>query len=448
MFSLIAAIDKYNGIGLNGKIPWKCIEDTKFFKDTTLNHVVIMGRKTYESIGKHLHDRINIVVSSNIHIEKNTDTLYFNNLFDVVKYCSKTFPFKSGKKCFVIGGATIYNWFNSQGYIGEAFITKINSNYNCDTFFRFDYSEMINKTIKETPEFSIIKYSSVNKEELEILNIIRNVIQVGIDKYDRTGVGTISTFGNQLTFDLGNNNFPLMTTRPMFLRGIFEELMLYIRGQTDSKILESKGINVWQPNTTREFLDSRGLDNLPVGDMGPSYGFLFRYFGAEYKTCKDDYTGKGTDQLFNLINKLKTNPKDRRMIISLWDPSIVDKCPLPPCLYNYQFYVANNKLSCMMTQRSSDIAVAGGWNIATGSLLTIMLAAICNYEPAKLIWNIGDTHIYKNLIEQMKEQVNRIPYLFPKLYIKKRECITDYTFDDLTLIGYQTHPQIKLVMNA
>jgi thymidylate synthase len=233
----------------------------------------------------------------------------------------------------------------------------------------------------------------------------------------------------------------------MFLRGIFEELMLYIRGQTNSKILEDKGITVWKGNTSRNFLDSCGL-TLPEGDMGASYGFLFRHFGAEYKTCLDDYTNKGFDQLYYAIDKLKNNPSDRRIIISLWDPNNLNKCPLPPCLYNYQFYVADNKLYCMMTQRSSDYAVAGGWNIATGSLLTYLIASVCGLEPYKLLWNIGDTHIYNNLVDQIKEQVNRRPYLFPKIIINKKQKIEDYEYSDIKLLCYNYHEPIQMNMNV
>jgi thymidylate synthase len=182
--------------------------------------------------------------------------------------------------------------------------------------------------------------------------------------------------------------------------------------------------------------------------MGASYGFLFRHFGATYIDCKTNYTGQGIDQLSAVINSIKNNPTDRRMIISLWDPVNLNNCPLPPCLYNYQFYVSDGKLSCMMTQRSSDYVVAGGWNIATGSLLTYLIAVVCDLKPDRLVWNIGDTHIYSNLIEQAKEQIKREPYKFAKLYIKKKSDIETFEYTDLELIGYQSHEAIKLVMNA
>jgi thymidylate synthase len=234
----------------------------------------------------------------------------------------------------------------------------------------------------------------------------------------------------------------------MFLRGIFAELMLFIRGQTNNQILEDQRISVWRGNTTRDFLDARGLQHMPVGDMGASYGFLFRHFGAKYDTCLTDYTGQGVDQLGNLIQTIKASPNDRRLIISLWSPPDLDKCPLPPCLYNYQFYIHGKNLSCMMTQRSSDFAVAGGWNIATGALLTYLIAAVCKLEPYELIWNLGDVHIYNNLTEQTKQQLVRCPRVFPKLYINKKENIEDFEFSDLELLCYDPHESIEMILNV
>jgi thymidylate synthase len=265
---------------------------------------------------------------------------------------------------------------------------------------------------------------------------------------NRTGCPTYSLFGRQFRFALDNNKFPLMTTRKMFLRGIFEELMLYLRGQTDSKILEKKGIHVWRGNTTRQFLDKNGL-TLPEGDMGHSYGFSFRHFGAEYKTCHDNYDGQGFDQLYYVINEINKNPTSRRLIISLWEPNHMHKAALPPCLYNYQFYVSNGQLSCMMTQRSSDFALAGGWNIATGALLTYFIAHYTNTKPFELIWNIGDLHIYHNNLSAVAQQITRNPNIYPKLYLTNMpEKIDNITYDNLQLINYCPQGHISMNMNV
>lgn len=448
-FNTIVAYDSKFGIGKDGKIPWDIPTDLYRFKQLTTGNVVIMGRKTYESIGKPLNNRINIIISKTLKLENTENLYFFNDIIEAFKFASSI-----KKTKFVIGGQNIYKWFLDNNLITTEYVTKIYYDYNCDVFYpkytrgvlKDCHGDEMGSNAKVIYEFWTYDYK--NQEEALFLTMGRSILNQGESRDDRTGTGTLSAFGKQLTFDLSNNTFPLLTTRKMFLRGIFEELMLYLRGQTDSKILEEKKINVWQGNTTREFLDKRNLQHLPVGDMGPSYGFLFRHFGAKYIDCKTDYTGQGADQLANVIHLLKTNTTSRRIIISLWDPVNIDSCPLPPCLYNYQFYVANGELSCMMTQRSSDYAVAGGWNIATGALLTIMLAQATDLKPKTLIWNIGDMHLYKNVIDNFKLQLKREPYIFPKLYLPKKEDITTYEFKDLQLINYNYHDAIDFHMNV
>lgn len=445
MFSLVVAIDTACNIGKNGQIPWTCTEDMKHFKSLTTEGVVIMGRKTYESIGHPLPNRVNIVISSqDLTIE---GVHVFKDPWDAVRYCEKN---QKGKKWFVIGGAQIYDWFMNNKLIYDMHITQIHQVYDgCDVKFLFPSTNikwMTSKQLSDSVDYSY--YTMRNPEEEKCMNLLRDILCTGNEKSDRTGTGTKSLFGRQLKFDLRNNTFPLMTSRKMFLRGIFTELMVFIRGQTNNQVLEDQKISIWRGNTTREFLDSRGLQHMPVGDMGSSYGFLFRHFGAKYIDCLQDYTGQGVDQLMNVINTIKKNPNDRRMIISLWDPASLNNCPLPPCLYNYQFYVYNNELYCMMTQRSSDFVVAGGWNIATGALLTYLIANVCGLKPAELIWNLGDVHIYNNLIEQTKTQLERVPRVYPKLFINKKEHIEDFEFSDLMLVNYNPHPHIEMVMNV
>jgi dihydrofolate reductase/thymidylate synthase len=442
MFSTVVAMDSKKGIATDNIIPWHFSEDLKFFRELTENNVVIMGRKTYESIGKPLPNRINIVITRGVQ-PLHPDVIAFNDMWRCVDYCLTQ---HKDKKLFVIGGEQIYKWFLENNLVETEYVTQISNDYSCNVFYP---SKLVGpkKVVYICDEYFRYELHHTNTEEYEFLQLGKKILETGVDKSDRTGTGTLSIFGQRLEFDLSGNTFPLLTTRKMFIRGIFEELMLYLRGQTDSSILESKGINVWTGNTSRSFLDAKGLQHLPVGDMGPSYGFLFRHFGAEYKTCKDDYKGQGVDQLYNLINTIKNNPNDRRLRISLWDPANLTKCPLPPCLEQYQFYVENGKLSCMMTQRSSDYVVAGGWNVATGALLTYLISAVTDLTPNKLIWNIGDTHVYKNVKSQLEEQVARKPYLFPKILINKRQKIEDFEFDDIKLLGYKYHGPIQMVMN-
>lgn len=444
MFTIVVAYDGAYGIGKNKTIPWKSPEDLAFFKKLTKDNVVIMGRKTYESIGKPLPDRVNIVMSETLPVDT-PGVRVVRDLESCCDECSKI----PNKNYYVIGGAEIYALFLKSGLVSEAYVTELRGEYDCDVFFPgYLVPGRTVEHIKEIENGIIMRYTYPNNEEKAFLSLGNAILETGVKKLDRTGTGTYSLFGKRLEFDLTNNRFPLLTSRKMFLRGVFEELMLYIRGQTDNQILVDKGINVWTPNTTRKFLDDRELQHLPIGDMGPSYGFLFRHFGADYTDCKADYKGKGVDQLSRLINLIKTKPDDRRMIISLWDPINIDKCPLPPCLYNYQFYVSNGTLSCMMTQRSSDFAIAGGWNVATGALLTMLLAVTCGLRPGKLIWNLGDVHIYNNLIEEFKKQLNREPYRFPKLHITKKENIEDYTYGDLKMLGYKSYEPLTFKLSV
>jgi thymidylate synthase len=477
MFIIVAARDDKNGIGYKGRIPWVSKTDMQFFKKLTMGHVVIMGRKTYESIGKPLPDRINVVMSKTelkeVDYNKETTKLVqVFNLHECLKYCNTI----KDKTFFVIGGAEIYNLFLENKLITKAYISKISGNHKCDLMFDYNFEKATNyfdkavsSLVVETESVKITKYEYENVEEKRYLNLLEKILKTGIASNDRTGTGTLRLFGEHLTFDLTKNQFPLCTSRKTFFRGIYEELMLYLRGQTNSKILEEKKINVWAGNTTRSFLDTRKLFNLPVGDMGHSYGFSFRHFGGIYDNCNTDYTKcrcgakckdgfgpdyfyhcplNGFDQLEWLINEIKTNPDSRRLRLSLWEPNYMHKASLPPCLEQYQFSIINGGISCMMTQRSSDYFLAGNWNIATGALLTYLLASVCDLKPVSLIWNIGDVHVYNNLIDMSNELIKREPYMYPRLYVAKKNHITDYKFEDLELLCYQFHPSLTGKMSV
>lgn len=287
-------------------------------------------------------------------------------------------------------------------------------------------------------------------QEQQILDTLSTILKEGETRSDRTRIGTRSIFGVDMRFDLTDNNFPLITTRKLSLRMVFEELMWFLRGQTDAKILKDKKVPVWNANSSREFLDARGLSHYEEGDIGSAYGFQFRHFGAKYTDCHTDYTGQGFDQVEYVIKLLKTNPTSRRIIMNLWNPTTLDEVALPPCLMMYQFYVSEGKyLSCKLTQRSSDISLAGGWNIATGSLLVYMLSAICNLKPKELIWSVGDCHVYLNQIDGVKEQLKRTPKRPPKLHIVKTpHSLEEFEYNCFRLSNYTPHPAIKLALNA
>jgi thymidylate synthase len=283
--------------------------------------------------------------------------------------------------------------------------------------------------------------------EQQYLNLIKTILENGETRPDRTGVGTRSVFGAQLRCCLATEGFPLLTTKRVFFRGVVEELLWFLRGQTDSKILETKGVAIWKGNTTREFLDARGLTELEEGDAGTNYSFQWRHFNASYKGSDKDYTGQGVDQIAWLLHEIKTNPSSRRLVLSAWNPCQLEQTVLPPCHVLCQFYVSiDKKLSCHMYQRSCDVALGLPFNMASYALLTHLIALECGLEVGDLIISLGDAHIYLNHIEGVTEQLTRTPREFPKLAIKDHRPLEGYEFSDFTLVNYTPYATIKMEM--
>lgn len=455
MFSAIVAVDIKMGIAKEGKIPWHYSEDMEFFRKTTLNHIVIMGRKTWESLPnsyRPLPNRFNVVLSQKSKLKGNTlPDMIFDSIESCLVYFSQNKKEHKSQKKIVIGGKTIYKQFLARKLIHEMYITHIKKNYNCDLFLdNLPSMEDGDTSMKfKNKELSFHKYYITNHEERNMLNLLKYILSNGNKREDRTGTGTLSVFSRELRFDLSQWNIPLMTTRPVSLRYAFEELMWILRGQTNNTILNEKKIHIWDDNTSREFLDNRDLHHLPLGDIGASYGFQMRHYGEKYVNCNAHY--KGFDQLANIIQLIKDNPTSRRIVINLWNPTQVDEMALPPCLYGYQFYVYNQTLSCKLIQRSSDIALAGSHNCAAGALFTFMLCAITGLWPGDLIWSPSDIHIYLNQLDAVKEQVKRVAKPFPILQIIQRpkdNNILNFEFDHFRLLNYDPYPRIQFAMNA
>jgi thymidylate synthase len=291
----------------------------------------------------------------------------------------------------------------------------------------------------------------MNYEEQSYLELAEHILENGVEQNDRTSVGTLSTFGAQLRFNL-QNGFPLLTTKKMFWRGIVEELLWFLRGETDSKILEAKGVNIWKGNTSKEFLEKRGLD-YPEGEIGPLYGFQWKYWGADFQkslSLKNKMMSVGgIDQITNVIESIKHDPTSRRHVVSAWNVADLDKGVLPPCHVLFQFWV-NPKLgtlSCQLYQRSCDFFLGAPFNIASYALLLELIARVTGYKAGEFIWVGGDVHIYKNHIEQVKLQNIREPFSWPRLEIVSKieslEDIEALTFDDIKLLNYKSHPAIK-----
>jgi len=258
---------------------------------------------------------------------------------------------------------------------------------------------------------------------IQYLDLLANVLNKGIAKTDRTGVGTISTFGYQLRFDL-NEGFPLLTTKKIHLKSIIYELLWFIKGDTNIKFLNDNGVKIWN-----EWADKNG-------DLGHIYGHQWR----KWQTAD----GKNIDQLSELIKGLKETPDSRRHIISAWNVGDLSKMALPPCHTFVQFYVVENRLSCQLYQRSADLFLGVPFNIASYALFLMMIAQVTGYKAHEFIHTFGDVHIYKNHIEQVKLQLTRTPYKLPNMVINKNiNSIFDFSYNDFTLQNYQAHPHIK-----
>jgi len=257
----------------------------------------------------------------------------------------------------------------------------------------------------------------------QYLDLLQNILDKGASKPDRTGTGTLSRFGYQMRFDL-NKGFPLVTTKKLHLKSIIYELLWFLRGETNIQYLRDHGVSIWN-----EWADENG-------ELGPVYGKQWRSWeGAD---------GRVTDQIAQLIQQIKNSPDSRRLIVSAWNVADLPKMALMPCHTIFQFYVAENKLSCQLYQRSADVFLGVPFNIASYAILTLMIAQVCGLKPGEFVHTFGDVHLYSNHLEQAKLQLTREPYPLPELRLNSSvKNIFDFQFEDFTLENYQSHPAIK-----
>ncbi len=259
-------------------------------------------------------------------------------------------------------------------------------------------------------------------------DLLKRILDEGVEKGDRTGTGTISVFGNQMRFNL-QEGFPLLTTKKLHLKSIIYELLWFLRGDTNAKWLQERGVRIWN-----EWADENG-------DLGHIYGYQWRSW--------PDYNGGHVDQISEVIEQIKNNPNSRRLIVSAWNVADINNMNLPPCHILFQFYVANGKLSCQLYQRSADTFLGVPFNIASYALLTMMVAQVCELEPGDFVYTTGDTHLYLDHIEQAKLQLTREPRQLPKMVINPDvKSIFDFKYEDFTLTGYDPHPHIKATVSV
>lgn len=453
---LIAAVSKNLVIGKNGSIPWNIPEDLHHFRTLTMGNVVIMGRKTYESLRKPLDHRFVIVVTSTPQAFPSGKDVMYSRLEDV----GNILTLHPDKEVFVAGGSELYKHFLPQA--SHLHITRVDKIVQGDTKFpafpNFELDQCVSKfySDKEQCHVEFLEYVPCNKPSAEAayLDLLHDVLENGSERLDRTGTGTISMFAKQVRFDI-SKHIPLLTTKFTAWKSCLQELLWFARGDTNAKHLQEQGVRIWDGNTTREFLDQRGLTDLPEGDIGAGYGFQWRHFGAEYNTCNDDYESQGIDQIEAVITSLREDPMGRRHIVSAWNPSALKRMALPPCHTMFQFYVeqkgSEKYLSCHMYQRSVDCFLGLPFNIFSYAVLTHIIAAKVGMKPKELVISTGDTHVYKDHIEQVRQQLTRTSLPLPTFQLHSDVVNKDWkdmSLDDFDVTGYFHHPVLKGKMSV
>ena len=476
MINVILAVDKNYGLGFDNKLSWHIPEELSIFKEKTKDSILIVGRKTFEKLPI-LKNRIVFCISRNIIInsEKNDCIVVYQSIDEAIEQARKL-----NKPIFIIGGNEIYNYV-FKNYKNELLvhISFIKESYTCDRFF--DINNLKNFYIIQKNDYERFTHYEMKYQkygEQQYLDLIKDILENGERRQTRNAE-TLSDFCKHLKFDL-RDGFPLLTTKKMFLKGIIEELLFFIRGDTNSKILEEKGINIWKGNTSREFLDANGFKDRKEGEMGPMYGSIWRNFnslssereksilkdsrsvkfnyiaynkdGMSYTTDTVDCINFDIDQLKFVINEIKTNPTSRRILMTTFNPSQVNQGVLWPChSITIQFYVQDGFLDMFCYCRSQDIALGTGFNIASSSLLLMIISQITKLIPRYMNMTMGDAHIYSDHVDPIKIQLERIPYTFPTLILPEFESVEEVeklNFNDFKLENYQYYPTIKMLMIA
>jgi len=502
VFSIIASIDKDGviGCGKTNSLLYDIPEDKKYFREITemgstkdCPNVLIMGKNTWLSIPSNhrpLKNRLNVIISSTMtKMQPYDNVIVYKSLHDFMTYFIETKLFKYNE-LFVIGGGEIYSQFmREQLIIKMIYLTVVDSNLNKAEkpiyFPTIDHSKFT--LIRETKlmtktstnvnvncnfkvyqndklEYRDIPFSIINKhltftkelkdkgnpEEMQYINAMGNILLKG-DKRETRNSTTISEFGIRMEFDLSNGKLPVMTTKKMAIKTVIKELLWFISGSTNNRDLQDVGVHIWDGNSSREYLDSHGFHDREEGDLGPIYGFQWRRSGAPYKGCNYDYSkdkcNQGVDQLKECIREIIENPSSRRMLVCAWNPTDIKMMALPPCHVLFQWYVSSTGgLSLQLYQRSGDFFLGVPFNIMSYSLLVHMVASITGTRPDKFIHIIGDSHIYSDHIDAIKEQLTRVPNEFPTVNISKKSSIDDFKLDDFEIVGYECHDRIAAKM--
>lgn len=494
--------DKGFPIGKNGQIPWHNSADMKWFKETTTGHTVIMGRKTYESIGHPLKNRRNIVISSSLKSKDGVEV--FPSLEDALT------TVQPSEIVYIIGGATLYKYAIEHGLANRLLIDFIAEEVSdADAFFPdivTDNSweeEGAITTVENRKAYALsyVKcYGQNNHADEEYFKAVKKILKEGELKDTRSGK-TKSLFGLQMRFNL-KEGFPMLATKKIFSKGAIHELLWFLKGDTNIKYLVDNGVHIWDDDAYRHFLQNiqpkfliqeniskedflkevqNGSKHAIFGGKN-GHGFEYTYGDLGNVYGKQWMDWNGINQIQNVINTLRTNPDDRRLLVSAWNVSEISSMALPPCHYSFQFYtkkmtleerivwaeehgikvhenielldefkVPERKLSCLWNQRSCDFGLGIPFNIFSYALLTHMIAQCVNMDVDELIFNGGDCHVYENHIPYLEEQLKRNPhrYKLPNLVLNKNvRDIKDFIYSDIKIIDYESYPSIKMPLSV
>jgi dihydrofolate reductase/thymidylate synthase len=514
---IVVAKSQNNGFGFKDPskgLPWPHLKKdmTKFGQLTTTvissknalinkKNVVIMGKNTYLSIPENmrpLKGRMNFIVSSTLKPENvvGESVRIFTNLTDAIKVAKEDLQVQY---VFVIGGAILCEEAMNMSICSHLFITEINKTFDAEVFFpeisKKDYVKEVCTTYEENGiEISDVVYKRIQNDsmndamndginlrtdysayirelfdyeedkssfEYEYLDCMKRVLENGERCSNRTGIDTISVFDENMHFDIktlsdGSYQLPVLTTKKIFLKGAITELLWMLRGGTSAKWLQERDVHIWDGNSTREYLDKIGLGTYKEGELGPVYGHQWINWGStEWQSDKKDIKKDGINQIRNIIETIKRDSFSRRLVLSAWNVSDLDKMALPPCHIMYIFKVSDHNkekktLNCKLTLRSNDMFLGSPFNILNTAVLTILMSKACGMNPGRIAISITDAHIYVNHVEMVREQLSRVPFKFPSMRIDKKidcwEDMLDLTLDDFKLHNYQSWPLIKAPM--
>lgn len=460
-FSIIVSTDSKAGIAQKTTMPWHSASDMKFFRETTVGrgkNVVIMGRKTYQTIptpNRPLKNRKCCVLSRTWKQEENFEIAVFNSIPTLLTNLGATR--KRYDHIFVIGGESIYQQF-IQDYLylcDKIYITKFRDSYDCDQFFPWEKVKSFRNVLEPAVFHTHTRYSfspDVAHDEYIYLELLNDIVKTGEVSTDQSGVRTHGLFGRQIRFDLGRN-LPILTTKKLDFEKIVKELLFFLKGETDTRLLAEQDVLSWRERTSRESWQERGL-GFAVGETGPFFGHQWRRSGAEYKGTRDypegtDQLPKGVDQLQEVLKRLRVEPYSRRNLVTAWSPPELDAMAILPEAFAFQLNVSGDGkyLDCLVFIRSTECFVTLPNLIARYSILTEIFAHLSDLQARTLTLSLGHAYINCTHFNALAQQVVRDPKPFPRLEFQSSRNLRrleDFTPETVLIAGYQSWPAIKV----